>query len=49
MILRHLCLGLMNLRTLKVRTNADTPRDAKKAYEFGAEGIGLVSYRTYVL
>ena len=28
-------------RTLKVRTNADTPRDAKKAVEFGAEGIGL--------
>lgn len=29
-------------RKLKVRTNADTPRDAKKAYEFGAQGIGLV-------
>ncbi|MCL1903974.1 MAG: pyruvate, phosphate dikinase [Oscillospiraceae bacterium] len=28
-------------RTLKVRTNADTPQDAKKAVEFGAEGIGL--------
>ena len=28
-------------RTLKVRTNADTPRDAKKAKELGAEGIGL--------
>ena len=28
-------------RTLKVRTNADTPRDAKQAREFGAEGIGL--------
>ena len=28
-------------RQLKVRTNADTPRDAKQAYEFGAEGIGL--------
>ena len=28
-------------RTLKVRTNADTPRDAKKARELGAEGIGL--------
>src|SRR5574344_2056135 len=28
-------------RTLKVRTNADTPRDAKKAAELGAEGIGL--------
>ena len=29
------------LRKLKVRTNADTPRDARKAKEFGAEGIGL--------
>jgi pyruvate, orthophosphate dikinase len=29
------------LRTLKVRTNADTPADARKAREFGAEGIGL--------
>ena len=28
-------------RTLKVRTNADTPVDAKKARELGAEGIGL--------
>ena len=28
-------------RALKVRTNADTPRDAKKARELGAEGIGL--------
>ena len=28
-------------RTLKVRTNADTPTDAKKAKELGAEGIGL--------
>ena len=28
-------------RTLKVRTNADNPRDAKQAVEFGAEGIGL--------
>ena len=28
-------------RTLKVRTNADTPADAAKAREFGAEGIGL--------
>ena len=28
-------------RRLKVRTNADTPTDAKKAIEFGAEGIGL--------
>ena len=29
------------IRTLKVRTNADTPADAKKARELGAEGIGL--------
>ena len=28
-------------RTLKVRTNADNPRDAQQAVEFGAEGIGL--------
>ena len=28
-------------RKLKVRTNADTPKDAKKAHELGAEGIGL--------
>ena len=28
-------------RTLGVRTNADTPRDTKKAIELGAEGIGL--------
>jgi len=28
-------------RTLKVRTNADSPRDARKARELGAEGIGL--------
>ncbi|MCI6431557.1 MAG: pyruvate, phosphate dikinase [Lachnospiraceae bacterium] len=28
-------------RTMKVRTNADTPSDAKKARELGAEGIGL--------
>ena len=28
-------------RTLKVRTNADTPADAKRARELGAEGIGL--------
>jgi len=30
-----------SFRTLRVRTNADTPADAKKAREFGAEGIGL--------
>src|SRR5208283_658741 len=29
------------IRHLKVRTNADTPQDARKAIEFGAEGIGL--------
>jgi pyruvate,orthophosphate dikinase len=29
------------VRTLKVRTNADTPEDAVKARQFGAEGIGL--------
>lgn len=29
------------LRKLKIRTNADTPEDAKTAVEFGAEGIGL--------
>ena len=29
------------IRKLKVRTNADSPRDAKQAVEFGAEGIGL--------
>ena len=28
-------------RTLKIRTNADTPDDAKRARDFGAEGIGL--------
>ncbi|MFR1518619.1 MAG: pyruvate, phosphate dikinase [Clostridia bacterium] len=30
-----------SFRTLKVRTNADTPKDAKQAFSFGAEGIGL--------
>ncbi|MHC1683470.1 MAG: pyruvate, phosphate dikinase [Clostridiaceae bacterium] len=30
-----------SIRKLKVRTNADTPRDAKQAITFGAEGIGL--------
>ena len=29
-------------RRLKIRTNADTPRDAAQAVDFGAEGIGLV-------
>lgn len=30
-----------NRRTLKIRTNADTPRDAAQARKFGAQGIGL--------
>jgi pyruvate,orthophosphate dikinase len=30
-----------SIRTLKVRTNADTPADAETARKFGAEGIGL--------
>jgi pyruvate,orthophosphate dikinase len=30
-----------NIRTMKVRTNADNPRDAEVAIKFGAEGIGL--------
>jgi len=30
-----------DIRTLKVRTNADNPRDARQALKFGAEGIGL--------
>ncbi len=30
-----------DIRTLKIRTNADNPRDARQAVEFGAEGIGL--------
>ena len=35
-------MGLVDkFRRLKVRTNADTPDDAKKALEFGAQGIGL--------
>ncbi|NLA84892.1 MAG: pyruvate, phosphate dikinase [Clostridiales bacterium] len=29
------------IRDLKIRTNADSPKDAKQAVEFGAEGIGL--------
>jgi pyruvate, orthophosphate dikinase len=32
------------VKTLGVRTNADTPKDAKKAREFGAEGIGLFRF-----
>ncbi len=30
-----------SFRKLQVRTNADTPKDAKQAFKFGAEGIGL--------
>ena len=30
------------IRKLEVRTNADTPQDAKRAFEFGAQGVGLV-------
>ncbi|KAB3533244.1 pyruvate, phosphate dikinase [Alkaliphilus serpentinus] len=30
-----------DFRRLKIRTNADTPRDTRQAIEFGAEGIGL--------
>ena len=30
-----------DIRKLKIRTNADNPRDTKQAVEFGAEGIGL--------
>ena len=30
-----------SLRRLKIRTNAETPKDAAKAVQFGAEGIGL--------
>jgi pyruvate,orthophosphate dikinase len=36
-----LMIWVDNFRTLKVRTNADTPHDSKVAREFGAEGIGL--------
>src|SRR3954447_17374208 len=35
-----------NYRRLKVRTNADLPEDAKRAREFGAEGIGLCAPST---
>ena len=37
----HLMGWADKVRTLKVRTNADSPKDAAKAREFGAEGIGL--------
>ena len=36
------------IRKLKIRTNADTPEDAKRARDFGAEGIGLCRTGTYV-
>lgn len=38
---RELMKWVDDVRTLRVRTNADTPIDAKIAREFGAEGIGL--------
>lgn len=38
---RHLLSWADKFRKLGVRANADTPVDAKKALEFGAEGIGL--------
>jgi pyruvate,orthophosphate dikinase len=37
----HVLAWADDLRTLNVRANADTPADAKKALEFGAQGIGL--------
>jgi pyruvate, orthophosphate dikinase len=38
----HILMGWVDeVRRLRVRTNADTPEDARKAREFGAEGIGL--------
>mgnify|MGYP005848395381 FL=1 len=38
----HTFMGWVDeIRDMKVRTNADTPEDAKKALYFGAEGIGL--------
>ena len=39
--LKHLLLWADKIRTLGVRTNADTPADAALARELGAEGIGL--------
>jgi len=38
---RQIMVWADSMRTLKVRANADTPADARKAREFGAEGIGL--------
>ena len=37
------------LRRMKVRTNAETPADARMAREFGAEGHRSVPHRTHVL
>ena len=37
----HILAWADELRSLGVRANADTPEDAKKAREFGAQGIGL--------
>lgn len=37
----HFMAWADEIRTLKVRTNADTPHDAANAVKFGAEGIGL--------
>ncbi|RII29919.1 MAG: pyruvate, phosphate dikinase [Geobacter sp.] len=37
----QLMIWVDKFRTMKVRTNADTPHDSKVAREFGAEGIGL--------
>ncbi len=36
-------------RRLRIRTNADQPDQAANAIAFGAEGIGLMQNRTYVL
>jgi pyruvate,orthophosphate dikinase len=40
-ILNEFLLICDSIRVLKIRTNADTPEDAAKARQFGAEGIGL--------
>jgi len=37
----RLCLGADEVRTLGIRTNAETPLDVQTAIDFGAEGIGL--------
>jgi pyruvate,orthophosphate dikinase len=39
--LRQILAWADDIRRLKVRTNADTPEDARRARKFGAEGIGL--------